>query len=256
MDLSRSTQRDGGGARGRAPLKIIRLRCAIIGGIRWSQRHGPGHVGSWTVGISQAVPQAHFFKDYVIGEDPTDVHRAMPKIRRTGALKPGGSAVSAIEIALWDIAGQPVTTPRYDLPPHYGCHVLSDSAHKTGLPETGLLRPRWPQSTVRRVYRDDDQSASWRKVRRRSQLLKASSKPHSASLCRQVSILPIWISKRCTSSSRNRSALLRMRLRHGSRASAIAIRRLSARLGLSSISHDIITQSAIPCLSKGIMGRG
>ena len=37
-----------------------------------------------------------FYKDYILGEDPTDVERVMRKIRRLGA----------IEIALWDIAGQ------------------------------------------------------------------------------------------------------------------------------------------------------
>jgi L-alanine-DL-glutamate epimerase-like enolase superfamily enzyme len=56
-----------------------------------------------------------FYKDYILGEDPTDVERVMLKIRRLGASKPWGSAVSAIEIALWDIAGQAAGVPVYKL---------------------------------------------------------------------------------------------------------------------------------------------
>ncbi|MEP7363772.1 MAG: mandelate racemase/muconate lactonizing enzyme family protein, partial [Acidobacteriota bacterium] len=56
-----------------------------------------------------------FYKDYILGEDPTDVERVMLKIRRLGAFKPWGAAVSAIEIALWDIAGQVAGVPVYKL---------------------------------------------------------------------------------------------------------------------------------------------
>jgi L-alanine-DL-glutamate epimerase-like enolase superfamily enzyme len=56
-----------------------------------------------------------FYKDYLLGEDPTDVERVMLKIRRLGAFKPWGAAVSAIEIALWDIAGQAAGVPVYKL---------------------------------------------------------------------------------------------------------------------------------------------
>ena len=60
-------------------------------------------------------PMVLFYKDYLIGEDPTDVKRVMLKIRRMGAFKPWGAAVSAIEIALWDIAGQVAGVPVYKL---------------------------------------------------------------------------------------------------------------------------------------------
>jgi L-alanine-DL-glutamate epimerase-like enolase superfamily enzyme len=56
-----------------------------------------------------------FYKDYILGEDPTDVQRVLMKIRRLGASKPWGSAVSAIEMALWDIAGQVAGVPVYKL---------------------------------------------------------------------------------------------------------------------------------------------
>jgi L-alanine-DL-glutamate epimerase-like enolase superfamily enzyme len=51
----------------------------------------------------------------LIGEDPTDVERVMLKIRPRGAFKPWGSAVSAIEMALWDVAGKAAGLPVYKL---------------------------------------------------------------------------------------------------------------------------------------------
>ena len=56
-----------------------------------------------------------FYKKYIIGEDPTNVERVMLKIRRMGSFKPWGSAVSAIEMALWDIAGKAANLPIYKL---------------------------------------------------------------------------------------------------------------------------------------------
>jgi L-alanine-DL-glutamate epimerase-like enolase superfamily enzyme len=60
-------------------------------------------------------PMVLFYKDRILGEDPTNVERVMLKIRRLGAFKPWGAAVSAIEIALWDIAGQVAGVPVYKL---------------------------------------------------------------------------------------------------------------------------------------------
>jgi L-alanine-DL-glutamate epimerase-like enolase superfamily enzyme len=55
------------------------------------------------------------YKKYLLGEDPTNVERVMLKIRRMGSFKPWGSAVSAIEMALWDIAGKAAGLPVYKL---------------------------------------------------------------------------------------------------------------------------------------------
>jgi L-alanine-DL-glutamate epimerase-like enolase superfamily enzyme len=52
-----------------------------------------------------------FYKSYLVGEDPRDLGRIMLKIRRMGAFKPWGAAVSSIEIARWDIAGQAAGLP-------------------------------------------------------------------------------------------------------------------------------------------------
>ena len=55
------------------------------------------------------------FREALIGEDPTDVERCMLKIRQRGSFKPHGAAVSAIEHALWDIAGKAAGVPVYKL---------------------------------------------------------------------------------------------------------------------------------------------
>jgi len=60
-------------------------------------------------------PYVLFYKDLLVGEDPTDVERVMLKIRRLGSFKPWGSAVSAIEMALWDVAGKAAGLPVYKL---------------------------------------------------------------------------------------------------------------------------------------------
>ena len=99
-------------------IKITDLRCAIIGRnpvIRIVTDQGVSGYGEAESSKAYLKPMVLFYKDYLIGEDPTDVERVMLKIRRLGAFKPWGSAVSAIEIALWDIAGQVAGVPVYKL---------------------------------------------------------------------------------------------------------------------------------------------
>lgn len=55
------------------------------------------------------------YRDFLIGEDPTLVERVMLKIRHRGSFKPWGAAVSAIEIALWDLAGKAAGLPVHRL---------------------------------------------------------------------------------------------------------------------------------------------
>ncbi len=99
-------------------MKITDLKCAVIGDnpvIRIITDEG-------IVGIGQAESskpylKSHilFYRDYILGEDPTDVERVMLRIRRMGAFKPWGAAVSTIEMALWDIAGKAAGVPVYKL---------------------------------------------------------------------------------------------------------------------------------------------
>jgi L-alanine-DL-glutamate epimerase-like enolase superfamily enzyme len=103
---------------GRTPIKITDLRCAIIGRspvVRIVTDQGVSGYGQAESYKPYLKPMVLFYKDYLIGEDPTDVSRVLNKIRRMGASKPWGAAVSAIEIALWDIAGQVAGLPVYKL---------------------------------------------------------------------------------------------------------------------------------------------
>jgi L-alanine-DL-glutamate epimerase-like enolase superfamily enzyme len=99
---------------GHPSIKITDLRCAIIGRnpvVRIVTDQGISGYGQAESAKFYLKPMVLFYKDYILGEDPTDVERVMLKIRRLGAFKPWGSAVSAIEIALWDIAGQAAGVP-------------------------------------------------------------------------------------------------------------------------------------------------
>ncbi len=99
-------------------IKITDLRCAIIGNsavVRITTDAGISGYGQAETSKPYLKPHVLFYKDYLIGEDPTNVGRIMLKIRRMGSFKPWGSAVSAIEIALWDIAGKAANLPVYKL---------------------------------------------------------------------------------------------------------------------------------------------
>ena len=103
---------------GHGSIKITDLRCATIGRnpvVRIVTDQGISGYGEAESTKPYLKPMVLFYKDYILGEDPTDVERVLLKIRRLGAFKPWGSAVSAIEIALWDIAGQVAGVPVYKL---------------------------------------------------------------------------------------------------------------------------------------------
>jgi L-alanine-DL-glutamate epimerase-like enolase superfamily enzyme len=99
-------------------MKITDLKCTILGQnpvIRITTDEGISGLGEAENPKSYLKPHVLFYKQYLIGEDPTNVERVMLKIRRMGSFKPWGSAVSAIEMALWDIAGKAAGLPVYKL---------------------------------------------------------------------------------------------------------------------------------------------
>ena len=99
-------------------MKITDLRCAVIGDypvVRVTTDAGISGLGPVEAYKPYLAPHVLFYKDLIVGEDPTNVERVMRRIRRMGSFKPWGSAVSAIEIALWDIAGQAAGLPIYKL---------------------------------------------------------------------------------------------------------------------------------------------
>jgi len=99
-------------------IKITDLKCAIIeksAVVRIVTDQGISGYGQGETSKPFLKPFVLFYKDYLIGEDPTDVERCLMKIRRMGGFKPWGTAVSAIEMALWDIAGKVAGVPVYKL---------------------------------------------------------------------------------------------------------------------------------------------
>ena len=99
-------------------MKIVDLRCAVIGDhpvIRILTDEGIVGTGQVESSKPYLKPHVLFYRDLVLGMDPTDVERVMLGIRRLGGFKPWGSAVSAIEMALWDIAGKAAGIPVYKL---------------------------------------------------------------------------------------------------------------------------------------------
>ena len=101
-------------------MKITDVRCAIIGDhpvIRITTDEGIDGIGGAESPRNQPFfkPQIEYYRDMILGLDPTDVERVLLHIRRVGAFKPWGSGVSAIEIALWDIAGKAAGVPIYKL---------------------------------------------------------------------------------------------------------------------------------------------
>jgi len=99
-------------------MKITDLKCAVIGQnpvVRVVTDAGLSGYGEVENTKPYLKPHVLFYKPYLLGEDPTNVERVMLKIRRLGSFKPWGSAVSAIEMALWDIAGKAAGLPVYKL---------------------------------------------------------------------------------------------------------------------------------------------
>ena len=99
-------------------MKITDLKCAIIGQnpvVRIVTDEGICGYGEAEASKPYLKPHVLFYRDLILGKDPTDVERVMLGIRRMGGFKPWGSSVSAIEMALWDIAGKAAGVPVYKL---------------------------------------------------------------------------------------------------------------------------------------------
>jgi L-alanine-DL-glutamate epimerase-like enolase superfamily enzyme len=99
-------------------MKITDLKCTVLGQnpvVRITTDEGISGLGEVESSKAYLKPHILFYKEFIVGEDPTDVERVMLKIRRLGSFKPWGSAVSAIEMALWDIAGKAAGLPVYKL---------------------------------------------------------------------------------------------------------------------------------------------
>jgi len=99
-------------------MKITDLKCALIGRhpiVRITTDEGIDGFGQVEHFKPYLKPHVLMYRDALIGEDPTLVERTMLRIRQRGAFKPWGAAVSAIEHALWDLAGKAAGVPVHRL---------------------------------------------------------------------------------------------------------------------------------------------
>jgi L-alanine-DL-glutamate epimerase-like enolase superfamily enzyme len=99
-------------------MKISDLKCAVIGQnpvVRINTDEGIYGYGEIENSKPYLKPHVLYYKQYLMDEDPTNVAKVMLRIRRLGGFKPWGAAVSAIEMALWDIAGKAAGLPVYKL---------------------------------------------------------------------------------------------------------------------------------------------
>ena len=99
-------------------MKITDLKCTVLGTnpvVRITTDEGISGLGQVAGRKNYLKPHIMFYKDFIVGEDPTDVERVMMRIRKGGGFKPWGTSVSTIEMALWDIAGKAAGVPVYKL---------------------------------------------------------------------------------------------------------------------------------------------
>jgi L-alanine-DL-glutamate epimerase-like enolase superfamily enzyme len=99
-------------------MKITDLKCTILGRnpvVRIITDEGIDGYGEIETAKTYIKPHVLFYRDMILGMDPTNVENVMIQVRRMASFKPWGSAVSAIEMALWDIAGKAAGVPVYKL---------------------------------------------------------------------------------------------------------------------------------------------
>ncbi|MEQ1770464.1 MAG: mandelate racemase/muconate lactonizing enzyme family protein [Devosia sp.] len=99
-------------------MKITDVKCAVIARapvIRITTDEGITGWGQIETPKPYLQPIVLQLKDWLVGENPVNVERVVKRIRVRGGFKPWGAAVSAIEMALWDIAGKAANLPVYRL---------------------------------------------------------------------------------------------------------------------------------------------
>ena len=86
-------------------MKIIDLKCAGLGRspvVRITTDAGISGYAQVETYKPYLRPNVLLLREALLGQDPTNVERVVQRIRQRGAFKPWGTAVSVIEIALWD----------------------------------------------------------------------------------------------------------------------------------------------------------
>jgi hypothetical protein len=151
---------------GIARIKITDVKCAIIGRnpvIRIVTDQGISGYAQAESAKPFLKPLVEHYKPYLIGEDPVDVGRQMLRLRRMGAFKPWGAAVSSIEIALWDIAGQATGLPVYEL---LGGKIHDRvCAYGNSENNTPVFSPRSPQEFAEMAGRTKDAKEGYKLIK-------------------------------------------------------------------------------------------
>ena len=78
-------------------MKIVDLKCAVIGTnpiVRIVTDEGICGYGEVESYKPYLKPHILYYRDLILGDDPTDVERTMLKIRNRGSFKPWGSSAS------------------------------------------------------------------------------------------------------------------------------------------------------------------
>jgi len=99
-------------------MKITDVKCAVIANapvIRITTDEGITGWSQIETPKPYLQPIVLQLKSWLVGENPVNVERVVKRIRVRGGFKPWGAAVSAIEMALWDIAGKAANLPVYRL---------------------------------------------------------------------------------------------------------------------------------------------
>lgn len=104
-------------------LKITEIKCGYIRGSLFVQIFTNQNITGWGEGVDAVAGTYHLVKNFearLKGRNPLEVHRLFEDIRRGGFFQ-GAQAgmyiavLSAIETALWDVAGKALDLPVYQL---------------------------------------------------------------------------------------------------------------------------------------------
>ncbi len=101
-------------------LRITDIRCADIVGAPFTTSLVKIHTNQGIVGLGEVRDGASktfalMLKSRLLGENPCDVDRLFRRIKQFGGHGRQGGGVSAIEIALWDLAGKAYGVPIYQM---------------------------------------------------------------------------------------------------------------------------------------------
>ena len=101
-------------------LRITDIRCADIVGAPFTSTLVKIHTNQGIVGLGEVRDGASktfalMLKSRLLGENPCDVDRLFRRIKQFGGHGRQGGGVSAMEIALWDLAGKAYGVPIYQM---------------------------------------------------------------------------------------------------------------------------------------------